>query len=253
MKGFLDYALGDTFFHHLNPLIKLLISLLISIAAFISGSHLFIAALIALNLVMAARAGIFQRGVMLLAGLLKFSAFIFILQLLLVRRGNPLLHLPLNLVITDAGLSSAFLIVLRLIAGTMPLAIMLSITQMSDLSNVLVLKCKVPYKYAFALTTAIRFIPIFAGEMAGIIEAQTSRGVEMDTKNLFKKVGLILPLCVPLLITSVKKIEDSAISAEIRGFHLRTGQSCYKRYMVTAGDMAVLAFSAMLIALACIF
>ena len=50
MKGFLDYAPGDTFFHHLNPLTKLLISLLISIAAFISGSHLFIAALIVLNL-----------------------------------------------------------------------------------------------------------------------------------------------------------------------------------------------------------
>lgn len=252
MKGFLDYAPGDTFFHHLNPLIKLLISLLISIAAFISGSHLFITALIVLNLVMAARAGIFQRGVMLLTGLLKFSAFIFILQLLLVRRGIPLLNLPLNLVITDIGLSSAFLIVLRLIAGTMPLALMLSITQMSDLSNVLVSKCRVPYKYAFALTTAIRFIPIFAGEMAGIIEAQTSRGVEMDTKNLFKKLGLILPLCVPLLITSVKKIEDSAISAEIRGFHLRTNQSSYKRYVVTVGDMAVLAFSALLVALACI-
>lgn len=250
MKGFLEYAPGNSFFHRLNPLTKLLLSLLISIAAFISDSLLFIVALVALNLVLAASSGIFIRGVMLLKGLAKFSMLIFILQLLLVRRGNVLVLLPLNLAITDAGLFSAVLIVLRLIAGTMPLALMLSITQMNDLSNVLVMKCKVPYKYAFAFTTAIRFIPIFADEMAGIIEAQTSRGVEMDTRNIFKKVGLILPLCVPLLITSVKKIEDSAISAEIRGFHLRSAKSCYKRYPLKLDDLLVLIASALLAALA---
>jgi energy-coupling factor transport system permease protein len=250
MKGFLEYAPGNSFFHRLNPLTKLLLSLLISIAAFISDSLLFIVALVALNLVLAASSGIFIRGVMLLKGLAKFSMLIFILQLLLVRRGNVLVLLPLNLAITDAGLFSAVLIVLRLIAGTMPLALMLSITQMNDLSNVLVMKCKVPYKYAFAFTTAIRFIPIFADEMAGIIEAQTSRGVEMDTRNIFKKVGLILPLCVPLLITSVKKIEDSAISAEIRGFHLRSAKSCYKRYPLKLDDLLVLVTAALLAGLA---
>lgn len=250
MQGFLDYAPGNSFFHRLNPLTKLLLSLLISVAAFVSSSPLFIAALVALNLALAASSGIFSRGVLLLKGLVKFSMLIFILQLLLVRRGNAWVRLPLNLVITDDGLFSALLIVLRLIAGTMPLALMLSITQMNDLSNVLVTRCKVPYKYAFALTTAIRFIPIFAGEMAGIIEAQTSRGVEMDTRNILKKVGLILPLCVPLLITSVKKIEDNAISAEIRGFHLRTARSCYKRYPMKLGDLAVLVASALLATLA---
>lgn len=250
MKGFLDYVPGRSFFHQLNPLVKLLLSLMISITAFISESHLFIAALILVNLAMAAQAGIFNRGVMLLKGLVKFSAIIFILQLLLVRRGNTLVHLPLGFFITDVGISSAFLIVLRLIAGTMPLAIMLSITQMNDLSNVLVLKLKIPYKYAFTLTTAIRFIPIFASEMSGIIEAQTSRGVQMDTKNIFKKIGLIFPLCVPLLITSVKKIEGSAISAEIRGFHLRTRESCYKRYPINSKDIGVLIASFLLVSLA---
>jgi energy-coupling factor transport system permease protein len=129
----------------------------------------------------------------------------------------------------------------------MPLALMLSITQMNDLSNVLVTKLKIPYRYAFTLTTAMRFIPIFADEMAGIIEAQTSRGVELDTGNILRKIRLIIPLCVPLLITSVKKIEGSAISAEIRGFHLRTVNSCYKSYSFMLSDFVVLIFSLLLI------
>ena len=100
----------------------------------------------------------------------------------------------------------SLLLVLRLMAATLPLTIMLSVTQMSDLTNVLVSKLRIPYKYAFAIITVIRFIPVFSSEMNGIIEVQTARGVEFDTKNIFRKIGLIIPMCVPLLISSVKKI-----------------------------------------------
>lgn len=247
MKGFLDYIPGDTFFHKLNPLTKLIMAFLICLSCFVSGNHVFLAGIVVLNLSLAALSGVFLRGVMLLKTLAKFSGFIFLLQVLFVRDGNAIITLPLNLSITDRGISLAFLVALRLLAATMPLALMLSITQMNDLSNVLVSKLGIPYKYAFTLTTAMRFIPIFANEMSGIMEAQASRGVELDTKNFFKKMRLILPLCVPLLVTSVKKIEGSAIAAEIRGFNLRTKNSCYKRYPISKRDIIVILFSVLLV------
>jgi energy-coupling factor transport system permease protein len=219
---------------------------MISIACFSSKSHLFLLLMILLNLVLAALAGILNRGMELLKNLSKFSVFIFVLQVLFVRRGEVLLEMPFNIIITEDGISTAIIIVLRLIGATMPLALMLSITQMNDLSNILVVKLKIPYKYAFAFTTALRFIPIFASEMSAIIEAQVSRGVQLDTKNIFKKTRLILPLCLPLLITSMKKIEGSAISAEIRGFYLRTGESCYRKYFINWNDVGVLLFAVIL-------
>ena len=112
----------------------------------------------------------------------------------------------LKITVTDSGVYFSLLLVLRLMAATLPLTIMLSVTQMSDLTNVLVSKLRIPYKYAFAIITVIRFIPVFSSEMNGIIEVQTARGVEFDTKNIFRKIGLIIPMCVPLLISSVKKI-----------------------------------------------
>ena len=128
-------------------------------------------------------------------------------------------------------------LVLRLIGATMPLALLLSVTQMSDLSGVLVQRLHVPYKYAFTLTTAIRFIPVFADSLSGIMEAQTARGVAFDTKNPFKKLGLILPLCMPLLISSVGRIHDTAAAAEMRGFTLRTRESQSRRYTFKSGDL----------------
>jgi energy-coupling factor transport system permease protein len=83
--------------------------------------------------------------------------------------------------------------------------------------------------------------------MAGIIEAQVSRGVDFDTKNFFKKIKLLLPLCVPLLISSVRKIEGGAISAELRGFNFRTSSSGFKQYTFAFRDCAVLLFCVLVV------
>lgn len=128
------------------------------------------------------------------------------------------------------------------------LALLLSVTQMSDLSGVLVQRLHVPYKYAFTLTTAIRFIPVFADSLSGIMEAQTARGVAFDTKNPFKKLGLILPLCMPLLISSVGRIYDTAAAAEMRGFTLRTRESQSRRYTFKSGDLFAALIAAALVA-----
>ena len=134
--------------------------------------------------------------------------------------------------------------VLVLCEGTL----LLSVTQMSDLSGVLVQRLHVPYKYAFTLTTAIRFIPVFADSLSGIMEAQTARGVAFDTKNPFKKLGLILPLCMPLLISSVGRIHDTAAAAEMRGFTLRTRESQSRRYTFKSGDLFAALIAAALVA-----
>ena len=191
--------------------------------------------------------GVFDRAAGMLNGLLKLSVFLFVLQLLFVRTGAPLLSLP-PLLVTDRGVMTGLRLVLRLIGATMPLALLLSVTQMSDLSGVLVQRLHVPYKYAFTLTTAIRFIPVFADSLSGIMEAQTARGVAFDTKNPFKKLGLILPLCMPLLISSVGRIHDTAAAAEMRGFTLRTRESQSRRYTFKSGDLFAALIAAALVA-----
>ena len=247
MNGFLQYAEGNTIMHRLNPLTKLILSFFLCMSSFLSSSHIFLVGLICLNLLIAAAGGIAGHALRMLKGLVKLSILIFLLQLLFIRAGNPY-PLPFGIVITDTGLNIATLVVLRLLGATMPLALMLSLTKMNDLSNVLVDRLHIPYRYAFALTTALRFIPIFAEEMQCIMEAQTSRGVEFDTKNIFKRLRLLLPLCVPLLIASVKKIESGAISAELRGFGLRDQNRKRKSLPLYAGDFCFSAASVLVLA-----
>ena len=137
--------------------------------------------------------------------------------------------------------------------ATLPLSVLISVTNLNDLSNTLVMVLHIPYKYAFTFTSAIRFIPVFSSEMSGIIESQKARGVDFEIKNPFKKFGMILPLCFPLLISSVRKIESTATAAELRGFYLRTSKSCTKSYPVKARDVIFILISGALLALGIIF
>jgi energy-coupling factor transport system permease protein len=247
MTGVLDYVEGRSLLHRLNPLVKLILALALCASCFISGNLFFALGIIGLNLLAAALAGIAGRALRTLRSLVKFSMLLFVVQALFIREGDLLFTIPPGAAITRQGVLFSLLFVLRLMAAAMPLTLMLSVTRISDISNALTRQLRIPYKYTFALTTAIRFIPLFHEEMKGIMEAQISRGVEFDTKNFFRKIGLLLPLCVPLLVSSVRKIEGGAISAELRGFNLRTPSSGYKRYPLAFRDGAALLFCGLLL------
>jgi len=248
MSGLLNYTQGDSFLHRLNPTVKLFCAFLICASCFITGRILVVLLIIAFTLCMALAAGrsIFTRAAGILFSLVKFSIVLFLVQVFFIRNGKVILAFPFNIYITREGLAFSLLFVLRLIAATLPLSFVLSITRMSDISASLTRTFGIPYKYTFALTTAMRFIPIFSTEMAGIMEAQMARGIDFDTRNFLKKIRLLIPLCAPLLISSVRKIEGGAISAELRGFNFRTRDSGWKRYPFRAADFLSLLCCALL-------
>ena len=255
MKGLLNYAQGNSFLHRLNPTVKLFCAFLLCASCFITGEIYFALVIIFLNLCLALAAGfgIFVRALKILFALMKISILLFLIQILFIREGEILFIILNRIIITREGLAFSVLFVLRLIAATMPLSLVLSITRMSDISASLTRTFGIPYKYAFALTSAMRFIPLFSTEMAGIMETQMARGIELDTKNFFKKIKLFLPLCAPLLISSVRKIEGGAISAELRGFNFRTRKSGWKKYPFRIIDALALVFSVVLVVAAVIY
>lgn len=247
MKGFLEYKSGNSIFHKMNPLTKLALSVVLCVMCIVSSNIFFVLGIIVINILIAAAAGIHKLAFTIISGILKMSVLIFILQVLFTGGGEVVFRIGSIIKVTDKGIYASVLLVLRLIATALPLSIMLSVTQMGDLSNVLVSKLHVPYKYAFAIITVIRFIPVFANEMAGIMESQTARGVEFDTKNLLRKVKLIIPLCVPLLISSVKRIDSTVMAAELRGFYRRKPGCGYKTYAFTVNDIFAVLICAVVI------
>jgi energy-coupling factor transport system permease protein len=164
-------------------------------------------------------------------------AILFILQLPFIGSGRVWIDLPLGMTVTDQGVRFCAQLCLRLIGATLPLVMLFAVTRLSDLTNTLVAQLGIPYRYAFVLTTAVRFIPVLLGEMREVIEAQTARGVELDV-GVLRKIRLIPPLCAPLLVSCVQRMENNALAAELRGFYLRKRGSGYRRYPLSGVDYA---------------
>lgn len=251
VNKFLEYVPGDSFLHRMNPSVKLICALAFAIACFLSRNLIFLGAMLAFGLVLAASAGMLKQVFGLMKAVFVFSLILAVIQILTVSSGMELVPLPWGYIGTDSLLAAATTI-LRLEAAAIPLFLVFYVTKISDLTNSFVKNLHVPYKYAFTFASTVHFIPVFLNDMKGIMEAQTARGVEFDKGGIVNKIRLIVPLCVPLLVQSVRKTNSTAIAAEVRGFNLRTRESGYKDYPFTARDIAAFVCIAALIAVAII-
>ena len=242
MTSVIDYVDGDSVLHRLNPVTKLALAAAIILATFLADTYPMLLGLLALTFALAAYARALSGIVSLAKLMVPLSVIMMVLQTAFVRTGDPLFAW-----VTTDGLVTGSKAALRLLGVALPLILMLTVTKLNDLANAVVEVLHVPYRYAFTFTTALRFVPVFSQEMNAIMEAQTARGVEYDTKNPLLKLRLMLPLCVPLLVSSVGKTDATALAAEQRGFYLRTRESSYKRYPMRGVDLAVLLASVALI------
>ncbi len=248
MTNVIDYVAGDSLLHRLNPVTKLALAAGIIIATFLGTTYPLLIGLLVVTFALAAYAKSTAGLVSLAKLMVPLALVMLVLQTVFIRTGDPVFAW-----VTTDGLLTGSKAGLRLLGVALPLILMLTVTQLGDLANAVVEVLHVPYRYAFTFTTALRFVPVFSQEMNAIMEAQTARGIEYDTKNPIKKMQLMLPLCIPLLVSSVAKTDATALAAEQRGFYLRTRESSYKRYPMLARDFAVLAASIGLIVLGVLF
>ena len=245
MAKFLEYVPGDSFLHRMNPSVKLICAVLFAIACFVTSNLPFLVVMLVIALALAFSCGMSRETAGLCKAVFGFSLILAAVILLTTPQGVQLVPLPWGYIGTGS-LLAALTVIIRLMAAAIPLFLVFYVTRMSDITNSAVKQLHVPYKYAFTFTSTVHFIPVFMNDMAGIMEAQTARGVQFDG-SLAKKVRLMIPLCVPLLVSSVRKTNSAAIAAEVRGFNLRTRQSGFKEYPLTGIDFAALAVSVLLL------
>ena len=86
---------------------------------------------------------------------------------------------------------------------------------------------KVPYEFAFSFSLAFRFVPTIAREAQNIMDAQQSRGYELQQKGIISQIKNLFPLLVPLIISSIKRAFNVAEALESRAFGSDNERSYY--------------------------
>ena len=88
-----------------------------------------------------------------------------------------------------------------------------------------------PPRFGYMISSVFQIIPQMMGTMNTIMDAQRSRGMEMEG-NLFVRAKAFIPLIVPVVSSSLINTRERAIALEVRGF-----DSKEKKTFLTDGKM----------------
>ncbi len=238
-----QYIPGDSFVHKLDPRVKILISFAFIVDLFIVNSfkgYIFIVLYTFLSIYISK---IHLRYIY--KGLKPIFVLILVTALLnlFMTGGTNVIFKWQFLTVYKEGLVLAAFMVLRLvflIIGTSLLTLTTSPIELTDGIEKLLNPFKrfgVPaHELAMMMTIALRFIPTLMDETDKIMKAQTARGADFESGNLVKRAKNLIPILVPLFISSFRRADELAMAMESRCYRGGEGRTRMKILKLTGHD-----------------
>lgn len=94
------------------------------------------------------------------------------------------------------------------------------------------------HEIAMMMTIALRFVPTLLEETDKIMSAQKARGADMESGNLIKRIKALIPVLVPLFVSSFRRAYDLAMAMECRCYRGGKGRTRLKEMHLSRRDAA---------------
>ncbi len=237
---------GNSFIHKMDPRMKLVAVLLYIIMLFVASHPLSLIVGVALLAVMYAVSKIPAAMVLKsLKPVIPIIIFTSVLNVFFIS-GEPLFSWWL-IEITKEGITMAVLMSVRivcLIAGSSLLTYTTSPIELTDALERLMKplnKIKVPvHELSMMMTIALRFIPTLIEETDKIISAQKARGADMETGGLMQRAKALIPILIPLFVSSFRRADELAMAMECRCYRGGEGRTRMKQLHLSPRDFVAL-------------
>src|SRR5699024_5256558 len=110
---------------------------------------------------------------------------------------------------------------------------------------------KVPvHEISLMLSIALRFVPTLMYETEKIMYAQRACGVDFGECNLIQKMKAVIPLLIPLFVSSFNRADDLATAMEARGYQGGDGRTKYRiLHWSTKDTIVILTFAVLTVVL----
>ncbi len=247
-----QYFPGETPVHKLDPRSKIVLLLVYIVALFLAKGWVGYGVMLLVTALCMAVSHISPRNIF--KGL-KPMLFIILLTSalnLFYTEGTPVLP---GWPITWEGVERSLQMVLRivlLIAGTFLLTYTTSPMALTDGMERLLgplKKIGLPiHEITMMMSMALRFIPTLIEETDKIMSAQKARGADFETGNLLQRAKALLPILVPLFVSSFRRADELAVAMESRCYHGGGGRTRMKQLRFAARDLWGLVLGLLLLA-----
>ena len=246
-----QYYPASSFIHRLDPRFKLFAVLVFIVAVFLCESFYSYAVCYAFLLFV-----ILVSKVPLSSILKTIKAVIFVviftalINVFFYKEGTALVEWKF-IKITDGGLLYAAKMALRIIFLVVSTS-MLTFTSTpmaitdgmeSALKPLKLVKFPV-HDVAVIMSTALRFIPTLIEEVNKIIMAQKARGAHFDNGGLLKRAKALLPVLIPLFVSTFRRADELALALDARCYNATPNRTKMKPLRFTWRDPVALLFIA---------
>lgn len=246
---------GNSVLHRLDPRVKLILVFTYIVAVFIPDNWLGLALSVALLAVLIGLSRIppkvMIKGLKPVLPLLVFTSLINIFYV----KGTILAEFWIFKISLE-GIYTALFIAVRilcLIAAGSLLTYTTPPTALTDALERIMSPLKVlhvpVHEIAMMMTIALRFIPTLIEETDKIMSAQKARGADMESGNLLHRVKALIPVLVPLFVSSFRRAYDLATAMECRCYHGGEGRTRLKQFHMVLADYIAVAVMLLLVVL----
>lgn len=245
-----QYFENNSFMHRLDPRTKLLLLVLVIVFVFVSQNWISLSLLIFLVIFSMCLSKIpIKMYLKNLKAILPIIIFTMLLNLFYSGNGDIEPSWTLNFIwglkITDVSLDRAFYMVVRillLIVASAELTYTTTPNSLTDAIEKLLSPLRfiglkgVVHTLAMMMTIALRFIPTLIEETLKIMNAQKARGADIENGKLLQRIKALIPILIPLLISSVRRAYELAEAMECRCYNGGEGRVRMKQLKYSLKD-----------------
>jgi energy-coupling factor transport system permease protein len=212
------YVRRDTWLHHLDPRVKLMFVLESSLLLFMWPTiWAALAAILICNLAFRV-AQIPRRSVTAIyRTMLPLVTLVFVLTAIFgsAGEGGQVWFHAGPFVITPASVLQGARLALRLLALGLIICVWLFTTDQASMVRGFS-AVRMPYNWALTLSLALRYLPIFAGLFGQVRDAQQARGLDLQQRNLNRRLRAYRPVLVAMIINALRQSEHLGWALEAR-------------------------------------
>jgi energy-coupling factor transport system permease protein len=226
--------------HNLDPRVKFIYVIVIFVAAILFSEILPLIALFLLQIPFVLLARVQKQWLRSLRGAAFLASFIFAVNI-----ATKFFTAGYMLTATDVEFSAAM--TLRFVVLVESFSVFFLTTSPDHLGLALE-QTRIPYEFAFAFTTAVRFVPVLAEEAQTIMDAQKARGLEMEKGNFLKRIRNYVPVLIPLIVSAIRRSLELAEAMESRAWGASKKRTNLYALKLGRGDLALLAITICILA-----
>lgn len=202
----------------LNPISKLVIITVITLGLLISLDATTASVILVAEVAALPFAGLRARSVLMRAGvLLAVAASITLVNALFSQNTDGVVLFQFGgFGLSTGGLAAAAAVGLRVLALSLPAAVLLASTDPAELADGLQQHLRVPARYAMVLLTGLRMLPLLADDWRELSAARRARG--LSASNPVAAVRAAVGRISGLLIVALRRGMRMAAAMQARGF-----------------------------------